>query len=137
MTNADRFWSKVRVTPSCWFWTGYRNWNGYGYLRPALGKGSQGAHRVAYELLIGPIPEGLELDHLCKVRSCVNPRHLKPVTRRENLRRRATETKTHCIRGHPLFGDNLYVRPGNSTRCCRECQRIRNRESLARRRVAA
>jgi hypothetical protein len=134
-TLAERFWSKVLVTPTCWLWTANRTPTGYGLFsmpRPDGRLTSTGAHRAAYRLLVGPIPGELEIDHLCKVRRCVNPAHLEPVTRRENLRRRETETKTHCIRGHPLFGDNLYVRPGNSTRCCRECQRIRNRQAAAR-----
>lgn len=81
----SRFWTKVAITPSCWLWLAATNQNGYGTFshesRPCK------AHRFAYELLVGPIPEGLVLDHLCRVRNCVNPSHLEPVTQVENLRR--------------------------------------------------
>jgi hypothetical protein len=81
-----RFWSKVLISDGCWVWTGTTDKDGYGVL------GVDGrfvrAHRFAYELLVGPIPEGLELDHLCFNRPCVNPGDLEPVTTQENLRRR-------------------------------------------------
>ena len=90
-----------------------------------------GAHRVAYELLIGPIPAGLELDHLCRNRLCVNPAHLEPVTRQTNQHRGASVSgisvrATHCPEGHPYDADNTYVRP-NGHRVCRECARRRQR----------
>lgn len=69
----------------CWLWTGYVAAGGYGEFH--LAGRTRKAHRVAYELLVGPVPEGLDLDHLCRVRRCVNPEHLEPVTRQENLRR--------------------------------------------------
>jgi hypothetical protein len=80
-TLAERFWSKVQTTPTCWIWTGSRNPNGYGILsiaKPAGGRTTVGAHRVAYELLVGPIAH--ELDHLCRVRHCVNPAHMEVET---------------------------------------------------------
>ena len=84
------------------------------------------AHRMIYELLVGPIPDGLEIDHLCRNRGCVNPGHMEPVTHRENLMRgdtvaAANPAKTHCIRGHPYDDENTY-RYG-SHRYCRACNK--------------
>lgn len=86
-TPLERILTKRQITPSgCWLWTGARNDSGYG--RVGIGGSRTGAvHRVAYELLIGPVPAALDLDHLCRVRHCFNPKHLEPVTRSENLRR--------------------------------------------------
>src|SRR5690348_3625220 len=80
----ERFWKYVEKTDSCWIWTGSLNTSGYGILR--IGK-TTSVHRFAYELLVGPIGEGLQLDHVCCVRHCVNPAHLEPVTAAENMRR--------------------------------------------------
>lgn len=125
----DRFWSKVDRRPDgCWEWTAYRNRFGYGRF------GMDGevvlAHRVAYEMLVGPIPDGLSLDHLCRNRGCVRPDHLEPVTAAENVLRGTgwagrNARKTHCPRSHPLAGDNL-MRNRHSQRLCRECARERN-----------
>lgn len=113
----------------CWFWIGAGNRNGYG--TSCKDNKQAYAHRVVYEYLVGPIPEGLELDHLCRVRCCVNPRHVEPVTPLENMMRGESfaainARKTHCIHGHPLSGDNLIVRPHPSCRtgfqrACRVC----------------
>lgn len=96
------------------------------------------AHRWSYEFHVGPIPEGLDLDHLCRNRGCVNPDHLEPVTREENIRR-AFATVTHCPSGHPYSDENTYVRPGTVHRKCRACARqrdlIRADEKNARRRA--
>lgn len=82
----DRFWRKVQKTPGCWRWTGAIQSAGYGSI--GLGEGRVGsAHRVAYELLVGPIPPGLTIDHLCRNTWCVNPAHLEAVTHQENVRR--------------------------------------------------
>ena len=84
--TADTFWSRVEKTADgCWLWTSTIVWNGYGQFR--IDNRRVYAHRFAYEQVNGTIPAGLDLDHLCRVRRCVNPAHLEPVTRRENLRR--------------------------------------------------
>ncbi len=129
-----RFWSKVSPDPvtGCWLWTGSNNGVGYGEYQHDGKK--QYAHRVAYMIFVGPIPPGLELDHVksrgCTSRSCCNPAHLEAVTRTENIirgdvgkvnRERHVGT-THCPSGHPYQGDNLYVRPGGGSRGCRKCR---------------
>lgn len=144
MTTVDRkvwrrFWSKVRVGDKCWMWVGARNvrW-GYGQFR--LNHRTRRAHQVAYELLVGPIPDGLELDHLCRNRACVRPDHLEPVTHAENIVRgnagAHNREKTHCPRGHPYSGTNLYVKPSGGRRRCRTCEWAANRERLRQRRRA-
>jgi hypothetical protein len=96
------------------------------------------AHRVAYELMVGPIPDGNVIDHLCSNRSCVNPHHLEPVTQDENVRRAGTpmaarqSAKTRCRRGHEYDLVNTYYAPGTGHRQCRECNRISRRERNAR-----
>lgn len=103
----------------CWEWTGFVNVNGYG----KAGRGW--AHRVVWATLVGPIPEGLVLDHLCKNRRCVNPDHLEPVTQLENNRRGdGTVGRTHCVGGHALTPENVYVinSPDYTRRKCRTCQ---------------
>ncbi len=114
-----RFWAKVDKSGDCWLWTARLSHNGYGRFV------NQAAHRTAYEMLVGPIPEGMQLDHLCRVRRCVNPSHLEPVTPRENLMRSENQVakhaaKTHCPHGHPYSGRNLYISP-RGHRVCRAC----------------
>lgn len=130
--KVQRFWSRVEKTPTCWLWTGYTTSRGYGQ----LGKGSGPtqahlAHRVAYELLVGPVPAGLELDHLCRNPPCVNPSHLEPVTHAENMRR-AGAVVTQCKHGHPYDEANTYIRPDRGTRQCRACSRV-NQANIRRR----
>lgn len=130
----------VRRPDGCWIWTGATNDGGYGQLR--ADDRVQYAHRLAYETFVGPIPDGLQIDHLCRTRLCVNPAHLEPVTQRENILRgespQALRSRaTHCIAGHPLSGGNLYIRPDGKGRHCRTCQRRRNRETRRRRRQRA
>lgn len=128
-TSAERFWAKVNKTESCWLWTGALYSNGYGHFRVQLHSGlSPLAHRWAYMQLVGLIPEGLELDHLCRVRNCVNPAHLEPVIHRENQRRgegacAIHARKTHCPQGHPYDETNTSVSGGK--RYCRTCKRTR------------
>lgn len=130
-TVADRFWAKVDRQPNgCWHWMGERGRNGYGVARTA---GAYFAHRLAYELLVGPIPEGLVIDHLCRVRHCVNPAHLEPVTSGENTLRgetvaAANARKTHCDRGHEFTPENTYWKRDRAGqprwRECKACRYI-------------
>jgi hypothetical protein len=125
-----RFVAKIRIdADGCWRWTGARTGGSggqpYAYLR--MNKKNHYGHRLAYQTFIGPIPAGLEIDHLCRKRDCVNPLHLEAVTRRENLIRGETFTArqvalTHCPKNHPYSGDNLYIDP-RGDRQCKECRR--------------
>lgn len=118
----------INAETGCWEWTGYRFQDGYGGIKN--GRSWRVAHRVLYELLVGRVPLGLQLDHLCRVRHCVNPQHLEPVTASENVRRgmgptRSAErmlARTHCPAGHPYAGENLYLDP-RGRRYCRTCNR--------------
>lgn len=131
----ERFWSKVQTDDSgCWLWTASLTNGGYGQYYPAKNEPRR-AHRIAYEVLVGPIPVGLVIDHLCRIRRCCNPAHLEPVTHRENTLRgesfvAAYSTTTHCPQGHPYSGTNLRIRP-SGRRSCRECERIRVRAQRA------
>ena len=108
----------------CWLWLGNLKRDGYGVIKRD-GR-TQGAHRLVYERSIGPIPEGLELDHLCRNRACVNPEHLEPVTHLENMRRRYVLI-TECIRGHSLVDEANVQRGSKGERNCRACAVIRSR----------
>lgn len=137
--SEKRFWTFVNKTDTCWLWTGGTNQSGpRGYGRFCVRRGVHIlAHRYAYELLVGPIPPGLQLDHVhargCRSKLCVNPAHLEPVTNQENSRRR-NALIVSCPRGHPLSGPNLYVTPKTNRRDCRECILRRSRERDARER---
>lgn len=125
-----RFWSKVDASGDCWLWVAGRTPNGYGKFK--IAGQSLGAHRVAWRLLVGPIPDGLAIDHLCKVKRCVNPDHLEPVTPRSNVMRSSSWAarqagQTHCKRGHPLSGPNLARWGKRGHRFCRICHRERTR----------
>lgn len=123
----QRFWDKVeRITESgCWIWMGAVRTTSYGmeYGRFNFEGKNRYAHRVSYQCLVGPAPEGLHLDHLCRVTCCVNPDHLEPVTNAENVLRgwKARGRKTHCVNGHFLDGVNIW-RSGTQ---CIQCARIR------------
>ena len=126
MNTHDRFLSKVTRDPSgCWLWTGAISDNGYGSFHN--GHRTVGAHRYSFEHYVGPIPDGLVLDHLCRVTNCVNPAHLEPVTHAENIRRGyEAKAQTHCKRGHDLLITARWTKDGR--RDCRECDRIRKAE---------
>ena len=133
VTAADlaRFWVKVDKsgTNGCWLWTAKINRYGYGDF--GLKKRLVKAHRFAYTVTRGPIPDGLTLDHLCRVRNCVNPNHLEAVTQRVNTLRSESLSaqrarRTHCPAGHPYDEANTYVTKKNE-RMCRACHRDRER----------
>ncbi len=137
-TSLARFMEKVDKQPAfgCWLWTAAVSKGGYG--RFGVDGGVGYAHRWVYEHFIGLVPEGLDIDHLCRVRNCVNPDHLEPVTRGENIRRGRSHTreKTHCPKGHPYSGENLVVhnlKNGKRCRKCRICLRKHAAEFFARR----
>lgn len=121
LTAAERFWPRVNKTDTCWLWTGYIKPNGYAAFYPGGGchVPKVYVHRWAYEDARGEIPEGLEIDHLCRVRHCVNPEHLEAVTHRVNLDRRNAEW-THCKHGHEFDEANTYWHRG--ARHCRQCR---------------
>lgn len=123
----------VGLEGDCWLWTGARSSSGHGNVQY---KGRFfGIHRLVYTLLRGEIPEGLQIDHLCRVPPCCNPLHLEPVTPRENTLRGKHATKTHCKRNHPLSGANLitYFAGPNKypRRACRACSRMTPAEKRA------
>lgn len=138
-----RFWTKVQRDhdETCWVWLGPKNSNGYG-LWKLDGRG-RGAHIFAYEWLVGPVPSGKELDHKCRVRECVNPRHLEAVTHQENMMRAKgfaaqNAAKRFCPRGHALVDGNLV--PSSAKRRARQClicSREAAREYRARKKAAA
>lgn len=122
----------------CWIWTLRTDRNGYGYYSHRHG-GTRFVHRIMYEHVEGPIPEGLVLDHLCQVRICCNPAHLEAVTQAENVRRgrahevsrRLASVRTHCSNGHPYEGDNFRINtrgPKKGRRRCLVCARALNRK---------
>lgn len=124
----------------CWPWPHAIDRHGYGVKRD--GERTVRAHRWVYERLVGPIPEGLDLDHLCRNRACVNPDHLEPVTRAENLSRGASKggalwtPPTHCKHGHPLTPDNLIPRHDGPRSRCKTCRRDVERRRDARKKGA-
>lgn len=122
-TEEQRFWAKVDKdgAEGCWLWVGSQSPWGYGVFNRAGGRGAKGTrhvHRIAYEWCVGPIPDGLEIDHLCRVPLCVNPDHLDPVTHAENNDRKPK--KTHCPHGHEFTPENTKLDKAGY-RHCREC----------------
>lgn len=139
---ADRLWAKVdeRGPDECWPWTGACTPNGYGQINAGGRHGKKlQAHRVVYELVVGPIPQGHEIDHLCERKDCCNPSHLEPVTRQDNMLRFHGQ-RTTCRRGHPLDGVTRTHNRGvpGQHRYCKTCAREYQRgiAEAARRTVA-
>lgn len=140
IAHTDRFWSKVDMQPQgCWVWTAGRTSNGYGKFW--VDGHTLVAHRLAYQELVGPIPDRMQLDHLCRNRACVNPAHLEPVTARVNNLRGVGHAalnalKDRCNNGHPFTPENTYRRrDGRGQRQCRTCAREAQRRYAARRRL--
>lgn len=124
-----RFWDKViSLADGCWQWTSSKTRDGYGTFH--LDGKSRRAHRLAFMDLVGPIPDDLVLDHLCRNRACVNPAHLEPVTRLTNARRGQQAMATHCKSGHPFDEANTYVDPAGK-RNCRACNAAVKRRTKA------
>jgi hypothetical protein len=143
MELPKRIEDKIAYCPEsgCWIWMGYtmpapNGEYGHGHVH-WKGK-TRCVHRVVYELLRGSIPKGLDLDHLCRVRCCVNPDHLEPVTPQENIRRGENHSflanKPYCPQGHPYSGTNLYIRPDGLGRGCKICRTIAVRQHKERKR---
>ena len=134
------FWPKVDmgINPGdCWLWTAGISPGGYGrFARHDY------AHRLSYQWIIGPIPRNLVIDHLCRVRHCVNPSHMELVSNKENILRGVAPSahhaqKTHCVNGHAFAPQNILRTKGRHTRICRECKHIRDARVRAKRRELA
>lgn len=130
----DRFWTRVEKTDTCWNWTGALNAEGEkGYGVIWFRNAQEYVHRLAFELLVGPIPKGRTIDHLCRNRKCVRPEHLRAVSLRENVLSSTGISavnwqKTHCLQGHPFTEENTWVNPKDGSRHCRSCGRAKARE---------
>ena len=144
MKGVDRFWANTRKNGpwpkagsiaaerglgQCWRWTGPLNRGGYGHT--SFDGVTQAAYVFAYKMLVGPIPVGHELDHLCRFRPCVNPAHLEPSTHAQNIKRSPITTgalnaqRTECRRGHPFTPENTYLTPKEGWRVCNACRKLR------------
>ena len=129
--TVERIHKRSIINPNtgCWDWQGYLTPRGYGLF--SLGNKTTQVHRASYEAIVGLIPTGLTIDHLCHNKGCVNPNHMEPVTAKVNVLRGDTITgnnarKVVCIRGHPLSGTNLRIYRG--LRVCRACKRLASQE---------
>jgi hypothetical protein len=137
-TVTERIWRYTDRQPGgCWLWLGAIGTTGYGAI--SVEEITYLVHRFVYELLVEPIPDDLHIDHLCRVRHCVNPVHLEPVTPAENAHRSngvaaVNFYKRECKQGHPFNGKNLGIRTDGTGRYCKECKRIRTAEWQARER---
>lgn len=142
LTAIQKFWRDTVRTDGCWFWVGSITKGGYGLTARGRGRGNQMAHRFAYELLVGPIPEGLEVDHLCNNPRCVRPEHLEPVTPEENMRRSVERRnlfwRTRCPQGHTTTGPESYYiyekKNGRKQHVCKQCASDRQRSYKRRKR---
>jgi hypothetical protein len=141
-TLRERVFARLTIDQEngCLLWTGCRV-KGYGYV--AEGQAPRLVHQLMYEWFIGPVPFGMEIDHLCRIRHCAAPAHLEAVTHAENLRRSRghqppgwNASKTHCPQGHPYDEANT-IRTGPNKRACRQCKRERNKAAYARKKVTA
>ena len=128
----ERFWEKVCITETCWLWIGAKNRRGYGAFHLGTNLNKE-AHRFAYETLIGDVPIGKELDHLCRNPSCIKTEHLEPVVHFTNVQRGDSPPshnikKSHCPRGHPYdLTNTFWTRRGG--RMCKECNRQHSRDN--------
>lgn len=140
-----RFWAKVnRNAPNgCWEWTAAQDGHGYGQLQlRAVSKTPIKAYRLAYEMFVEIVPEGMTIDHLCRNTLCVNPEHMQAVTMRTNILRSDGVSarharKTECINGHPFTPENTYCPPGRVHRMCRACIKARKQSPAYKAREAA
>lgn len=135
----ERLFAKVDAAGPCWLWTAAKNRGGYGVINRGRREGVAIVHRAVWELLVGPIPEGTELDHVCRIRACCNPDHLEPVTRAVNVargaRRAGAQRKTHCKNNHRFTPENTLPN-GPRGRACRKCMNAANRRYRARQKEA-
>lgn len=144
LDRIDSFLAKIDMKGSseCWLWKAAIDYDGYGQF--LYNQKVVAVHRFAYELLVGEIPDGLEIDHLCRNRACVNPFHLQPVTHRENMIRgdlsglaKGTaihKAKTHCSHGHAYNKENTYI-GSDGSRTCRTCARLQAYQKYQKERV--
>jgi hypothetical protein len=139
----DRFWQKVNKTDKCWLWVGAKRHGGYG---DAWWNGRHyAAHRLSYSWLVGPIEEGMTLDHICRVTACVNPTHLRQMTMHDNARiGNRYAFRTACSKGHPYTPENTKISKAYNSRECRSCKRAvdrayhqRHKEKILRRKREA
>jgi len=137
MMSADRLLAHRTIDEEtgCWLWTASKNNVGYGHVH--IDGQTRLVHRVSYRTFVGEIPDGLVLDHLCRVRHCFAPQHLEPVTQAENVRRGVRSIRTHCPNGHEFTEANTYLYGPRANRHCRTCNRDRHRAAYHRSKAVA